>query len=110
MQTIRSVGVLSIAKIMGTIYLVMGLIFVPFFLLAGVLGSMAGAEHSGPFAAVGAIGGLALAVIVPVVYGLMGFVIGAIGALLYNLMAGWIGGIQINLQPAGTVAPMVASN
>ncbi len=54
MRTITSVGVLSVAKIMGAIYAVIGLILLPFFLLASLIGSMAGG-HDNPL---GAIGGL----------------------------------------------------
>src|SRR5438552_11514330 len=37
MRTITSVGVLSVAKIMGAIYAVIGLILLPFFLLASLI-------------------------------------------------------------------------
>jgi hypothetical protein len=43
----------------------------------------------------------------PFIYGAMGFITGAIGALIYNLIARWIGGIEIELQPArAAVAPV----
>ncbi len=45
MRTITSVGVLSVAKIMGAIYAVIGLILLPFFLLASLIGSMAGGSE-----------------------------------------------------------------
>jgi hypothetical protein len=101
MQTIKSVGVLSVAKIMGFIYGTMALIFVPFVLLFGLLGAMgamASTEHSNPFAALGVIGVVLIALFIPIVYGVMGFIAGAIGALIYNLMAKWVGGIQIESQ------------
>ena len=103
MHIVKSVGVLSFAKIMGLIYGCLGLIFIPFFLLLGIAGSFAGDEKN-PFA--GAVG-IALAVFAPILYGLMGFVIGAIGALLYNLFARLVGGfgLELTLQPSGTVAP-----
>ena len=43
-----------------------------------------------------AIGGaamLALGIIAPVIYGAMGFVFGALGAWIYNLISNWLGGI-----------------
>src|ERR1700756_13641 len=88
MRTITSVGVLSVAKIMGAIYAVIGLILLPFFLLASLIGSMAGG-HDNPL---GAIGGLVFGLFAPIFYGVLGFVFGAIGAFLYNLMAKWLGG------------------
>ncbi len=47
--------------------------------------------------------GIVLAVLMPVLYGAIGFVSGAIGALLYNLLAKWVGGfeLELDLQPAG---------
>jgi len=103
MHVLKSVGVMSVAKIMGLLYGCMGLIFAPIFLLVGVLGSIAGEDRT-PFAGVV---GIVLAVLMPVLYGVTGFVSGAIGALLYNLLAKWVGGFELELGslPAGPVAP-----
>jgi hypothetical protein len=103
MHIIKSVGVLSVAKIMGLIYGCLGLIFAPFFLLIGVLGSLAGQQKS-PFAGVF---GVLLALFMPVLYGVMGFVMGLIGGLLYNLFARWVGGfeLEMELRPSGLAAP-----
>jgi hypothetical protein len=62
MQTIKSVGVLSVAKITCAIHTVFGLLFAPIFLFIGMIGSMAG-QRPNPF---GAIEGVAMAVIMPV--------------------------------------------
>jgi hypothetical protein len=42
MQIIKSVGVLSVAKITGAVYAVLGLFFMPFFFLFGLIASFAG--------------------------------------------------------------------
>jgi len=94
MHIVKSVGVLSVAKIMGMIYACMGLLFVPLILLMSVVGSMAGQDKS-PFAGMIGIG---FAVVAPVFYGVVGFIAGAIGAFLYNLFAGWVGGFQLELE------------
>ena len=99
MHRIKSVGVLSVAKISGLCYGAMGLIFVPFFLLIGVIGSVAGKQQGAPGAAFGAAFGLIFAVLMPFIYGLFGFLFGALGAWIYNLVAGWVGGIELELQP-----------
>lgn len=103
MHIVKSVGVMSVAKIMGLIYGCMGLIFAPFFLLMGLIGSLAGAEKS-PFAG---IFGMVFAILMPVLYGVLGFVAGAIGALLYNLFAKWVGGfeVEVELRPTTPAAP-----
>ena len=76
MHIIKSVGVLSVAKITGLMYACMGLIFAPLFLLIGVLASAAG-QHNNPLAGIFSIG---FAVLFPVLYG-----IGLIGALVDNV-------------------------
>jgi hypothetical protein len=88
---------------MGLIYGCLGLIFIPFFLLMGLAGTFAGQEKI-PFAG---MFGVAFSILAPVLYGVMGFVFGAIGALLYNLFAKWVGGFELQLEahPTGLVAP-----
>jgi hypothetical protein len=100
---LKSVGVMSVAKIMGLLYGCMGLLFVPFFLLIGFVGTFAGHGKT-PFAGVF---GIVLAILMPLFYGVMGFVMGAIGAFLYNVLAQWVGGfeLEMDVRPAGPVAP-----
>jgi hypothetical protein len=94
MHILKSVGVMSVAKILGLLYACMGLLFAPLFLLFGLMGSLVGQEKS-PFAG---IFGVVFAVLMPVLYGGMGFVMGAIGALLYNVLAKWMGGFELQLE------------
>jgi hypothetical protein len=103
MHILKSVGVMSVAKIMGVIYGCIGLLFAPFFLLIGVIGSVAGQQKT-PFAG---IFGVFFALMMPVLYGVMGFVMGAIGALLYNLFAKMVGGFELELEqrPVTLTAP-----
>jgi hypothetical protein len=42
--------------------------------------------------------GIAMMIGLPLVYGVMGFVMGAIGALIYNAVAGIIGGVKFELE------------
>jgi hypothetical protein len=103
MHIVKSFGVMSVAKIMGVLYACMGLLFAPFFLLVGLLGSMAGQQNS-PFAG---IVGVVVAILLPFFYGVLGFIGGAIGALLYNLLSKWVGGfeVEVELRPTTPVAP-----
>jgi hypothetical protein len=104
MHILKSVGVMSVAKIAGLVYGCLGLLIVPFFLISALVGSLASNKAAFPFA--GAIG-VAFAILAPFIYGAMGFVFGAIGALIYNLSAKWVGGFEIELatQPGEIVAP-----
>ena len=102
MNRIKSVGVLSCAKMLGVLYGCMGLLFIPFALIAGLAG-MATQQASGSNVAAGAISGAVLMVfgiLAPFLYGAMGFVFGAIGAWIYNLIAKRLGGIEIQLEAA----------
>jgi hypothetical protein len=36
-------------------------------------------------------------IFLPILYGVLGLVVGAIGAALYNLLAGIIGGVEIDV-------------
>ncbi len=47
---------------------------------------------------------LVLGILAPVLYGAMGFVLGAIGAWVYNLIATRLGGIEIQLEAAPVLA------
>jgi hypothetical protein len=93
MHTIKSVGIMSFAKISALSYFIIGLLASPFFLLAGLLQP---GTSTRPF---GAAFGIVFAAAMPFIYAFMGLIVGAIGAFVYNLLAGWIGGIQIDLAP-----------
>ena len=88
MAEIKRFSIGQSAKFLGVLYLLFGLIFVPFFLLMGMF---APAEDSGfPL-------GTMFAVAMPVMYAIIGVIGGAIGAALYNLVAGWVGGIEVEI-------------
>ena len=40
----------------------------------------------------------AMIIVMPIFYGLIGFIFGALGAWLYNLMAKWIGGVKLEFE------------
>jgi len=78
----------------------MGLIALPFLLLAGALGAFAQQTQGSQSAPAAVIGGMffALAIFLPIFYAIMGFLIGVIGAAIYNLLAAWIGGIEMDVE------------
>lgn len=89
---IKKIGVMSMAKIHAIVLAVLGLIIGVFI---GLLGSLFGAAMGGAFPA-GM--GMAAIVVMPLSYGLIGFVFGAIGAGVYNIVAGWVGGLEITVD------------
>jgi hypothetical protein len=42
--------------------------------------------------------GVGAVVIMPILYGIMGAIGGAIGAILYNVFAGMVGGVALNIE------------
>lgn len=97
-MVLKSIGVLSAAKIVGVMYAVlglfMGLIFAAIFSLipaaAGPNSEMPG--WLAPMFGMGSI------VVAPIFYGCMGFIGGALGAVIYNALAGMMGGLELGLE------------
>lgn len=103
-MTIRRFGVLSVAKIYGLLTFVMGLIigviYGLFLILFGA--AMSAIAPSGDAALAGGVStvviGVAMMIGFPIMYGIMGFVGGAISAVIYNIASGLIGGIKFELE------------
>ena len=103
-MTLRRVDPVSAARLVGVLYALMGLIIGAFASLAFMLGGMAGAA-AGRFPgspAFGLLFGAGSIVLFPILYGVLGFLMTLIGALAYNGLAGWLGGIQWDVQITGT--------
>jgi hypothetical protein len=101
-MTIRRFGVFSVAKMYALVLFVLGLIIgVIYGLIFIVLGASMSALAPGGDAAAGGIStavmGIVMMIAIPIMYGIFGFIGGAIAALIYNAMAGIIGGIQFDL-------------
>ena len=104
MHVIRSIGVLSLAKMSAAVNAIFGLLLMPIFLLISLAGAFAGAKQTPLSGAIGVV----LALLMPVFYGGIGFVSGLVGGLVYNLIAKWLGGIEIELR-AEPSPPIVTS-
>jgi hypothetical protein len=98
-MVIRSVGVLSLAKVAGVLYAIIGLIIgvcFAIFATIGVFGQSGAADDMPPF--LGVLFGAGAIVFFPILYGVMAFVMFALLAALYNFIAGMIGGIAVDVQ------------
>ena len=94
MYKLKSVGVMSVGKVIAIIQGAIGLLFLPFFVLVGLAGALAGKDQQGAIAA-GVM--VVLAVLMPVIYAAIGFVMGVLMAFIYNAVASKIGGIEFEL-------------
>ena len=93
-MVLKSVGVMSCGKIGGTLYGLMGVLLGGIFALVSTLGLALGqGSSSGAPAWLGAFFGVGSIILFPIIYGIMG-----ITAVLYNLLAGFVGGIEMELQ------------
>ena len=93
-KRIKRIAPLQAGKILGILYGAMGLLFLPFILIATLAGGQLPAEERVGMMAVG----VGFAIFAPVIYGVMGFIFGALCAWFYNVIAKWIGGFEIELE------------
>lgn len=95
-MVINRVQPLSLAKIATMLYAAMGLLIGIGVSLFATAGAFANApSRGGPFAV---IFGTAAILILPIMYGCFGFIGSLIAASLYNVIAGIVGGIEIDVE------------
>lgn len=94
---VRRVGARSVFLLLAVLYGFVGLV------VGVLLALLAGSEIATPMArtAIDRLGWWA-AVVFPLGYGVVGGLIGAVGAVLYNFAAGVTGGIRVELGEPGT--------
>ena len=96
MVRIRRFNIVKTATVVALIYVVIVAIFaIPFTLLVGIAGV---SMNGGPQVGAGIVGILIFSVVIALFYGLLGWIITAIGCAIYNLVAGWIGGIEVEVD------------
>jgi predicted Co/Zn/Cd cation transporter (cation efflux family) len=88
-QRVRRFSIAQTAKVIGLLYAVMGLIFLPIFVIVALA-----APREAGF-------GIGFALVLPILYGVMGFIVAAIGCALYNWVAGMVGGVEVELDASG---------
>ena len=96
-MVIRRIGVLSAAKIGGILGVAVGLLTGLMLVLASAMGSAAVGqlEHAEPGAGwLAGMGAMAI-VVMPIVYGILGFIGGAIQSFIYNIAARFVGGLVV---------------
>ena len=98
MMILKRIGVLSLGKMEGGLGALMGLIIGAIFSLVSLVGSMAGMASGENEAAFGFLFGIGAIIIVPIIYGIFGFLGGMLIAFLYNLVAKFAGGIEFHFE------------
>jgi hypothetical protein len=93
MYEIRQVGILSVALAFGGMSAAFGLVIGVFVsIMSAGLSSLAGGH--GMVSVFFGIGGI---IVLPLMYGIGGFIGGLISAFVYNIVANFIGGVRIKL-------------
>lgn len=99
-MTITRIDPMSAGKVLGALGVLLGLVIGAFVTLAGMLlgGLSAGATDEPGAGFVGMIFGVGAIVILPIFYGCAMFIGGLLQAFLYNLAAGFTGGIEVDTK------------
>jgi hypothetical protein len=82
-KRISYVSPLQAGIVLALLYALISLVLVPFLILGALF------SHGGF--------GIVFIIFLPIIYGIAGFIGGIIGALVYNLVAKWTGGIEMVL-------------
>ena len=102
-MVIRRIGVWSAARLYGGICAAMGLLIGAIFALASMAGGLAwglgGSQGGLSSGGLGMLFGAGAIIVLPIFYGVLGIIGGAIGAALDNLFAGMFGGIELETEP-----------
>jgi hypothetical protein len=95
-MVITRVAPVSAAKIAGMLYVIVGLVIGAFVSLAAIVGGMAAnQEGSG---GLGVIFGAGAIILLPLLYGCMGFVMTLLMTWLFNVAAGITGGVEVDVR------------
>lgn len=97
-MVIRRVDPLSAGKIAGLLYAMIGLLFGAVFSVIGMAGATFASESGDGAPFLGALFGVGAIIVLPIFYGVLGFIAFAIGAVLYNVLAGMVGGLRVEVE------------
>lgn len=96
---------MSLGKVQGAVSALLGLIIgviTAFFwgltVLLGIASSGQNAEGTGALIGFGLLFGVGALILYPIILGIVGFIGGLITALFYNLVARFVGGLEIEVE------------
>jgi hypothetical protein len=98
MRTIKKFEVLSVMKISAICYGLMGLIEGAIFSVVFLVMPFSAISQQQMPPWMGAVFGGLSVIFCPIIFGVMGAIIGALGAVIYNGSARYVGGIQVEVE------------
>ncbi len=97
MAKLKKLGIMSVAKFQAVLMAIMGFIYGIF--LTIFLSTLGGALSAFPGVASTFTNlGILSIILFPILFAILGFIGGAISAFLYNLIAGFVGGIEMEFE------------
>lgn len=94
-KEITRIDVISVGTMLGFIYMGIGIIVgILFAIIGGMLANMEVGEGASMLFGMGFAG----IIIFPLIYGAIGFIAGVLTAFIYNVVAGWVGGIKVDIE------------
>jgi len=84
MAHIKSINSVSLGKVLGIMYMILSLVFSPFFFLIA--------------AQTTSVSGASVVLFIIVFYGIMGVIAGLLIGIIYNFIAGRFGGIELEIE------------
>ena len=99
-KKLTRIGVMSAGITLAALYAILGVIYALIYaVILAVFGAVLGAAGGSSFglAAMG-IGAVFILVAVPIIFAIMGFIVGALMALIYNFVTKYTGGIAFEVS------------
>jgi len=97
-RRLKRIAPLQFGLMLGATYGLISLVFVPFILLFSVLAKSMPHADNVTQQGFPMVASVALAVILPVAYAVMGLIGGIIAAWIYNIVAKFVGGIEVEVE------------
>ena len=95
---LKRIGPLSLARLAAGLYASIGLFFGALVAIAAMVGAGIGGAVGESSPLLGLLLGAGAIVFLPLLYGVLGALAALLGASLYNLFAGWLGGVELTLE------------
>ena len=93
-RRIKRIAPVQLGKMLAVLYGVISLLFVPVILIVSHFATRLPQQQRAGIMALGT----GFAFLFPILYAAMGFIFGVIGAWVYNLVAKWTGGIEVEVE------------
>jgi hypothetical protein len=110
---LKRIAPLQAGKLLGACYGLISLVFVPFMMIFMALGSFAAKAQASaggtppPLPLMLGMG-VGFTLLLPILYAVIGFIFGLIAAFVYNLLARWLGGFELEFESSQPPPPLAA--